>query len=43
MICVLETCDPYTYADAQGVPEWENAKTAEIDSSKKNKTWELVP
>ena len=43
MACVLETCDLDTYVDAQGVPEWETAVTAKMNSLKKNQTWELVP
>ena len=43
MACVFDTCDTDTYVNAQGVPEWENVMTVEIDSLKKNKTWELFP
>ena len=39
---VLKTYYLNTYLDAQGVPEWENDMTYEIDSLKKNQTWELV-
>ena len=40
---VLEHCDPDTYVDSRGVPEWENVMSAKIDSLKKNQMWELVP
>ena len=43
MACIHETCDPETYVDTQGFPEWENYMNAEIDSLKKNQTWELIP
>ena len=29
---VLQTIDPDTYVDAQGVSEWENVMATEIDS-----------
>ena len=43
MACVLDTYDTNTYVYAQGVPKWENSMTTEIESLKKNQTWELVP
>jgi hypothetical protein len=43
MTHVLETCDPVTYSDAQGQPEWEQAMQTEMDSLLKNHTWDLVP
>ena len=38
---VLKTYDLNTYLVAQGVPGWENDMNSEIDSLKKNQTWEL--
>jgi hypothetical protein len=32
MTHVLETCDPITYSDAQGQPEWEQDMQTEMDS-----------
>jgi hypothetical protein len=43
MTRVLETCDPVTYSDAQGQPEWEKSMQYEMDSLLKNHTWDLVP
>ena len=43
MACVLETCDPNTYVDAQGLPGRENAMFFEIESLQKIQTWDLVP
>lgn len=43
MTYVLETCDPNTYADAKGQPEWEQAMSIEMDSLLNNHTWDLVP
>jgi hypothetical protein len=43
MTHVLETCDPVSYSDAQGQPEWEQAMQDEMNSLLKNHTWDLVP
>ena len=43
MACVIDTYDPNTYLDAQGVLERENFMFYEIDFLKKNQTWEFVP
>ena len=40
---VLETCDPNTYANAQGVPECENDMVSKFNYLNKNLTWKLVP
>jgi hypothetical protein len=40
---VLETSDRFTYLDAEGHPEWEEAMQTKIDSLTKNHTWDLVP
>ena len=39
----IDLCEPNTYVDAQGIPKWEIVVIVEIDSLKKNRTWELVP
>ena len=43
MAHVVETYDPGTYVDAHGVFQWKNSMAIEIDSLKRNLTWELVP
>ena len=43
MAHVLETCDLDMYVDGQGVLEWENHMSTEIDSLVNTHTWELVP
>jgi hypothetical protein len=36
---ILETCDPISYSDAQGKPEWEQAMQDEMNHLLKNHTW----
>ena len=33
--------EPQTYSEAKGIPEWEQAMEAELQSLKKNHTWTL--
>ena len=37
-----EACEPDTYKDAHGWPEYENSMFEECFSSMNNKTWYLV-
>ena len=43
MAHVLETRDLDNFLDSQGVFEWGNVMFVEIDSTKKNHIWKLVP
>ena len=43
MACALENCDPSTYANAQGSPEWENVMPVEIEFLLNNHTCDVVP
>ena len=42
MTRIHHTYDPESYVDGQG-KKWEQAMHHEIDSFKKNNTWDLVP